>query len=137
MAQFPSPFAPPLIPFLCVCVCMFLCDIDPHHATVTGLRAASTQGTTRTDSRWQRQRKTDPCKILLLGRWDCRWPNLLCSYGTICVLSVKAIYSFKMGECVPILCPAICLPAAAHFCFMSQYELNFHQSGQIHTPDNH
>lgn len=38
-----------------VCVWVPVCDIDPRHATVIGLREASTQETTGTDSRWHRE----------------------------------------------------------------------------------
>lgn len=112
MPPFLSPFAPPLIPFLCVCVCLY--DIDPHHATVTGLRVASAQGTTGTDSRWQRQRKTDPCKIGLFVGGIAGCP-IYCVVTTHYVQQSKlfGIHGLRFGECVLILCPTICLPAGA------------------------
>lgn len=57
----PLPKLPPSIPhsgWQCVRlvgVCVPVCDIDPRHATVIGLRVASAQETTGTDSRWHRE----------------------------------------------------------------------------------
>lgn len=46
----PFPQTPSIDPSLGVAVCV--CGIDPRYATVIGLRVASAQGTTGTDSRW-------------------------------------------------------------------------------------
>lgn len=64
-----------------------MCVIDPQHATVTGLRVASTQETMGTDSRWQRQSGLTQAKCyFLIGA--IAGGLIFCVQNTCCVACV-------------------------------------------------
>lgn len=120
-----------------VCACAYVCDIDPHHATVTGLRVASTQEIMGTDSRWQRQSRLTLAKCyFLIG--GIAGGLVFCVHRTCYVLQSKRFginggrwYNFRF-----FLCPSICLHTGAHCHFVRHHKGNFHWSGKIHRPDN-
>lgn len=123
-----------------VCMCMCVCDIDPHHATVTGLRVASTQETKGTDSRWQRQSRLTLAKCyFLIG--GITGDLIFCVHtGHVMCCNQNSLASMvEDGTTSGFSCvlPSSVLHAGAHCHFVRHHKRNFHWSGKIHRPDNH
>lgn len=118
-----------------MCACAYVCVIDPHHATVTGLRVASTQETMGTDSRWQRQWGLTLAKCyLLIGAIA---GGLFSVYiGHVMCCNQNRLVSMVEDGTTSGRWPSICLHAGAHCHFVRHHKQNFHWSGKIHRPDN-